>query len=322
MGLSREQPLGANVPPTQMAKSAAVDFAGVRLTSPEKVLYPEQGVTKRALAEYYEAVAAPLLPHVARRPLSLVRCPAGSAEACFFQKHVGSGVPKEIHRIEVPDGAGTAGHPVGASTYLWVDDLRGLVALCQMGVLEIHPWGSRIDALERPDVIVFDLDPDADLPYARVKEAAKEMRERLAALKLQSFVKTTGGKGLHVVVPTAPRHDWTAVKPWARAFVEAMVADAPGRYTVNMLKKQRVGRIFLDYLRNGRGATAVAPYSTRARATATVALPIAWEALTPRLDPQKFTVETVPGLLAKTLDSWADFARLKQDLGPALKALQ
>jgi bifunctional non-homologous end joining protein LigD len=305
-----------------MSRNAAVELEGVRLTSPDKVLYPEQGITKRALAEYYVAVSAHVLPHVARRPLSLVRCPAGSGKACFFQKHVGSGVPDEIHRVEIPDGVGTADHDAGSSTYLWIDDREGLVALSQMGVLEIHPWGSTVDRLETPDRLVFDLDPAPGLGWEAVVEATRAVRDRLAALGLESFLKTTGGKGLHVVVPIAPRHDWGVVKPFARALAAAMAEEAPERFTINMAKKARTGRIFLDYLRNGRGATAVAAYSTRARRGATVSMPLAWRELSPRLDPQDFTILTVPKLLARRRsDPWAALGAMRQELGPALAKL-
>jgi bifunctional non-homologous end joining protein LigD len=304
-----------------MAKDAAVAVEGVRLSHPEKVLYPEQGITKRALADYFVAVAPRLLPELARRPLSLVRCPAGSGAACFFQKHVGSGVPKELRRVEIADGAGTAEHAAGTSTYLAVDDLPGLVALAQMGVLEIHPWGATIDAVETPDRLVFDLDPAPDLGWPRVVEAAFAVKDRLAGLGLASFVKTTGGKGLHVVVPVAPQHDWGVVKPFARAFAAAMSEEAPERYTIDMAKKARTGRIFLDYLRNGRGATAVAAYSPRARPGATVAMPVRWDELTERLDPQGFTIATVPPLLAQGADPWAALAETRQELGPAMARL-
>jgi bifunctional non-homologous end joining protein LigD len=305
-----------------MAGTAALEIEGVRLTSPEKVLYPEQGITKRALAEYYVALADRVLPHLARRALSLVRCPAGSAEACFFQKHVGSGVPAEVHRAEIPDGVGTADHPAGTSTYLWVDDRKGLVALAQMGVLEIHPWGSTIDRLETPDRLVFDLDPAPGLGWDAVIEAARAVRDRLAALGLSSFLKTTGGKGLHVVVPVAPRRDWNVVKAFARAVAAGMAEGAPERFTINMAKKARTGRIFLDYLRNGRGATAIGPYSTRARSGATVSMPLAWRELSARLDPQDFTILTVPKLLARRrTDPWAEIDATPQELGEALAAL-
>ena len=304
-------------------KEDAIEIAGVHVTSPDKVLYPEQGITKRALAEYYVTVADWMLPHLRGRPLSLVRCPAGRRKACFFQKHVGAYVPGEVRRVEIPDGVGTATHEQGSSTYLVVDDVRALVALAQMGVLEIHPWGSILETLERPDRLVFDLDPAPDVPFPGVVEAALILREELRATGLESFLKTSGGKGLHLVVPVEPELDWEVVKPITRAFAEAMVAKRPALFTLEMLKKNRTGRIFLDYLRNGRGATAIAPYSTRARANAPVATPVEWSEATPALDPAAFTLLTVPGRLAALKrDPWDALSRTAQRISPAtLKAL-
>jgi bifunctional non-homologous end joining protein LigD len=192
-----------------------------------------------------------------------------------------------------------------------------------MGVLEIHPWGSTLDALETPDRLVLDLDPAPDVPFARVVEASLVLREELAAIGLESFLKTTGGKGLHLVVPVEPVLDWEVVKPVTRAFAEAMVAKRPALFTLEMLKKNRAGRIFLDYLRNGRGATAIAPYSTRAHAHATVATPVEWSEATPALDPGAFTLATVPGRLATLKrDPWAALGRTRQRISAAVvKAL-
>jgi bifunctional non-homologous end joining protein LigD len=252
-----------------------------------------------------------------------VRCPAGRKSACFFQKHVGAYVPDEVRRVEIPDGVGTASHEEGSSTYLVIDDPKSLVAVAQMGVLEVHPWGSTMAALECPDRLVFDLDPDPSVPFARVVEAALLLRTELRAVGLESFLKTTGGKGLHLVIPVEPEHDWDVVKPFTRAFAEAMVAKLPELFTLAMLKKNRTDRIFLDYLRNGRGATAIAPYSTRARKGATVAAPIEWDEATQRLDPGAFTLETVPGRLAELArDPWAELAATRQRIGKgALKAV-
>jgi bifunctional non-homologous end joining protein LigD len=299
-------------------KDDFVEVAGVRLTSPEKVLYPEQGITKRQLAEYFVAVADWVLPHLTDRPLSIVRCPGGRKKACFYQKHVGAYVPEEVRRVEIPDGVGTASHAEGSSTYLVVDDVASLVALAQMGVLEIHPWGSTMAHLETPDRLIFDLDPADEVPFARVVEAAHDLRERLRGEGLESLVKTTGGKGLHLVIPVEPRRTWDEVTPWARDFAERCVADTPGLYTLQMLKKNRTGRIFLDYLRNGRGATAIAPYSTRAREGATVATPLRWDEVVPALDPRAFTLLSVPRRLARLRqDPWAGIGRMRQTIAPA-----
>lgn len=287
-------------------EASAIDFDGVRLSHPEKVLYPEQGITKRALADYYHMVADWILPHVARRPISLVRCPAGRQKKCFFQRHAGSGVPAELSEIAI------AGFE---EPYLYIRDEPGLIALVQMGVLEIHPWGALIDRPDRPDRVIFDLDPGEGLGFADVVKAAREVRDTLKRRDLQSFVKTTGGKGLHVVVPIARRHGWADVKRWAKAVATGMAADAPQRYLTRIAKAERKGRIFLDYLRNDPTSTAVAPYSTRARAGAPVATPLHWDELTARLDPTVFTIATVPQRLARLgKDPWREMASLRQPL--------
>lgn len=245
-----------------------MEIAGLMLTHPDRVLWPEQGVTKRALAEYYAAMADRILPHVAGRPLTLVRCPSGSEGACFVQKHPWAGLHEAVRRVRS-----------GGEVWLAVEDLAGLVALVQMGVLELHPWGAKVDDLERPDRIVFDLDPDEGIPWARVAEGAREIRAELEALGLRGFVKTTGGKGLHVVLPIEPAADWEAAKGFAHDLAARLVERAPDRYTTNSLKEAREGRIFLDHLRNSRGATAVAPWSPRARPGAPVAVPLDWDDL-------------------------------------------
>jgi bifunctional non-homologous end joining protein LigD len=283
---------------TRAADSSAV--AGVRLSHPDKVLYPEQGITKQDLADYYLAAAERMLPHVARRPLTLVRCPAGSAKKCFYQRHAGSGVPDELAEVQI------AGF---AEPYLYIKDTAGLIALVQMGVLEVHPWGARIDRPDRPDRIVFDLDPGDGLDFAAVAAAALEVRARLEGLGLAAFAKTTGGKGMHVVVPIARRHTWPAVKAFAKATAEAMAADAPERFLTRIAKAERKGRIFIDYLRNDPTATAVGPYSTRARAGVPVAMPLAWDEVTPALDPTDFTLTGARRRIARTPDPWADIEK-------------
>jgi DNA ligase D len=280
---------------TRAADTSAV--AGVRLSHPDKVLYPEQGITKQDLADYYLAVAGRMLPHVAQRPLTLVRCPAGSEKKCFYQRHAGSGVPDELGEVKI------AGF---AEPYLYIKDTAGLIALVQMGVLEIHPWGARIDRTDRPDRIVFDLDPGEGLDFAAVAAAALEVRARLESLGLAAFAKTTGGKGMHVVVPIARRHTWPAVKAFAKATAAAIAADAPERFLTRIAKAERKGRIFIDYLRNDPTATAVAPYSTRARAGAPVAMPLAWDEVTPKLDPTEFTIAGARRRIARTPDPWAE----------------
>jgi bifunctional non-homologous end joining protein LigD len=290
-------------------KKTADPIESVRLTHPDRVLYPETGLTKRGLAEYYVEIADWILPEMAQRPLSLVRCPDGLGKGCFYQKHLGSSPPDDLRCARIKERAGT-------TCYAMIKDLKGLLSLVQMSVLEVHPWGSRIDRLEQPDRMIFDLDPDPALPWSAVVAAARETRERLQDTGLESFVKTTGGKGLHVVVPLSRRHDWAAVHGFAKRLAEAMAADAPERYTARMAKAGRKGKIFIDYVRNARGATAVAPYSARAKPPATVATPVAWDELDSGLTPDRFTVATVPRRLAGLRDDpWRDLRRLRQSLG-------
>lgn len=300
--------------PHARAAKGSDELAGVILTHPDRVLYADQGLTKRDLALYYMEVADLMLPHLAGRPLSLVRCPDGEGKACFYQKHPGNSAPAALRRIKISEGSGT-------NEYVIVDNAAGLVALVQMGVLEVHPWGSTEKELEKPDRIIFDFDPAPDLDWKRVIAAAAEMRDRLKAFGLESFLKTTGGKGLHVVAPVAPRDEWPEVKAFTKALATAMERDAPNAYTTVMSKKERKGKIFIDYLRNDRGATAIAPYSTRARPGAPVAMPIPWKALTPALKPSEFTVLTVPKKLkAQRTDPWAEIGKLRQPITAKAKA--
>jgi bifunctional non-homologous end joining protein LigD len=279
---------------------------GVRLSNPDRILYPEQGITKGELADYYVAVAEHMLPHVAFRPITMVRCPAGSETKCFYQRHAGSGVPEQLHAVPIPGFA---------EPYLYISGLPGLIALVQMGVLEIHPWGVTVERPDKADRIVFDLDPDEGLGFGDVIEAAREVRARLKRLGLESFVKTTGGKGLHVVVPVEPTAAWSEVKSFARGVSAQMAADAPGKYLTKVSKAERVGRIFIDYLRNDPTSTAVAPYSTRARPGAPAATPLRWDELGPKLDPKAFTVRTLPARLARRRsDPWADMPTIRQRL--------
>lgn len=282
--------------------------AGVRLSHPDRVLYQEQGITKLGLATYYVEIADWILPHVAHRPLSLFRCPQGQQKDCFFQKHVRPGTPEALGRVEITEKSKT-------QQYLVVESAAGLVALVQMGVLEIHPWGARSDDVERPDRLVFDLDPGPGVPWPRVIEAAHQVRERLDRLGLACFVKTTGGKGLHVVVPLRRRAAWPEAKAFAKAVAERMAAEMPTQFTTTMAKAARPGKIFLDYLRNDRGATSVAPFSTRAKPGAPVSTPLAWEELRPAIRSDHFTVENLPRRLASLSgDPWEGIADVRQSL--------
>ncbi len=248
--------------------------ATLAITHPEKILDPETGLTKQTLAEYYLAVAVRMLPHVADRPLSVVRCPDGSMKPCFFQKHVGQGLPEGVNVVAVENRKSGE-----KEEYLTLNSAQGLVGMAQMGVLEIHPWGSRNESLDKPDRIVFDLDPDAAIDWQTLTASAKILRARLKKLHLESFVKSTGGKGLHVVVAIEPEHEWPLVKQFAHRVVLAMEAEQPDLYITKMSKAARKNRIYLDYLRNDRGSTSVAPFSPRARSGVPVAITLGWKDL-------------------------------------------
>jgi bifunctional non-homologous end joining protein LigD len=249
-----------------------------------------------------------MLPHAVNRPISLVRCPGGRAKKCFFQRHAGSGVPPQLSEVAV-EGFGDS------QAFLFIRNTAGLMALVQMGVLEMHPWGSRVDNPMKPDRVVFDLDPGEGLAFSEVVKAAKEMRAFLNELRLVSFLKTTGGKGLHIVLPIARRYAWPDVKRFAKRVGELMTETSPERYLTRISIAERRGKIFIDYLRNDPTSTAVGPYSTRAREGAPVATPLAWEELTPKLDPKAFDINTVPKRLAKLKsDPWERIAKLAQKL--------
>jgi bifunctional non-homologous end joining protein LigD len=305
-------PTKSNAKKKSAAKSARpstakpnTDTGAVKLTHADRVYWPDAEVTKQQLADYYTAAWEHIAPHLVHRPLALLRCPGGIEGECFFQKHAGAGlISPRIQRMKDEHG----------EELLSIDDLDGLLTLVQAGVLEIHVWGSTIEDVEHCNRIVFDLDPGDDVPWSAVNKAAREFRERLADLKLESFVKTTGGKGLHVMLPVdgAP---WDGAKDFAHAMVLAMEADSPDKYVSKMTKSIRGGKIFLDYLRNGRGATAVAAYSTRARKGAAVSTPVTWDELGPKLTPNKFTVLNIGKRLAKLKhDPWADIGKVKQKL--------
>ena len=294
------------------APGGPLEVAGMRISNPDKVLYPESGVTKLELARYYETIADRILPELAGRPLTLVRCPDGWKGECFYQKHATQKVMPELKRIEITEKS-------GAGVYLIADDLPGLLSLVQMGVLEIHVWGSTRKHIELPDRLVFDFDPDEGLPWERVGAAALQLRGLLAEMGLDSFPKVTGGKGLHVVVPVQPRYDWDEIKAFTKAVAETMAAQQPAAFTATLSKKARRGRIFVDYLRNQRGATAIAPYSARARAKATVAAPVSWKEVEDGIRSDAFTIRTLPERLAKLKrDPWRDLARTKQSLPAAI----
>jgi bifunctional non-homologous end joining protein LigD len=244
-----------------------------RLSSPGKLVFPELGITKQQVADYYTAVAPLLLPELRDRPLSLVRCPDGIAGQCFFQKHHAATLGSHVRAVPIREKDG------GSEEYVYVDGVDGVLDLVQMNVLEFHPWGARISDVEHPDRLVFDLDPGEGVDWNTIKAAAREIRARLQDASLESFLRLSGGKGLHVVVPVAPKHDWATAKAFCEAFARAMEAQAPQRYVATATKAKRKGVIFIDWLRNARGATSVASWSLRARKEAGVAVPLAWSEL-------------------------------------------
>ncbi|HEU5442252.1 MAG TPA: DNA ligase D, partial [Steroidobacteraceae bacterium] len=300
-------------------KGTSGPILGVTLSNPDKVLWPDAGdgrpVTKREFAEYLAAVGEWLLPHLEGRPCSLVRCPDGIGGERFFQRHA---MPGQSSLISLARVAGES------KPYVQVDRIEALAALAQVAALELHPWNCVPHRPEVPGRLVFDLDPAPDVGFERVIEAARELRERLARLGLESFLKTTGGKGLHVVTPfTQPRDtqlDWPLVKSFARELCARMAAESPQRYVINMAKRARTGRIFLDYLRNDRTATAVAPLSPRARAGAPVSMPLTWTQARTGLDPLKFTIRTARALLDRS-GAWQGYAEASRPLLPAIEKL-
>jgi bifunctional non-homologous end joining protein LigD len=255
-------------------KMAEQSLNGVRITHPGKVVDAQSGVTKQQIAEYYFAVAEHLLPHMADRPLSIVRCPDGVGKPCFFQKHLNSGLPAGVNNVSIPN------RKTGkVEEFLTVNTVDGLLGLAQLGVLEIHPWGSKNESFEKADRITFDLDPDEAVSWKTLASAAEELRTRLKQLNLSSFLKSTGGKGLHVVVPIQPEYEWPIIKQFSHTIVLQMEKSNPGIYLTKMSKASRTNRIYLDYLRNDREATAIAPFSTRARTGVPVAVTLDWKEL-------------------------------------------
>ena len=293
--------------------ASSLTVAGVRVTHPERVLFDELGLTKGALAEYYEAVGDHLLPDLKGRPLSLVRCPQGPDEGCFFQKHIDAAWSGEIERVSIAQSD-------GEGIYAVANTAAAVVGLVQKGVIELHVWGSTTRDLSKPDRMVFDLDPDALVPWREVMAATRRVRERIEDLGLEAFLKTSGGKGLHVMVPLAPKHEWDEVKAFSRAIADSLAAEDPRLFTTNMAKKERTRRIFIDYLRNAPGATTVAAYSVRARRGAPVSTPLHWDELGGRMKPASFhagnVIRRLQGLHS---DPWKAFRRKSQTITAAMK---
>jgi bifunctional non-homologous end joining protein LigD len=291
---------------------ANVKIAGIKLTHPDRALYPDQGITKLELARYYQQVGDWMIPHVKERPLTLLRCPEGQKKQCFYQRHVTELAHGPIHDIRVREGRSTV-------SYISVDSTPGLIALVQMGVLEIHTWGSRQDRLDQPDRLTFDLDPDPALPWKNIREAALTLRRRMADLGLGAFVKTTGGKGLHVVVPIIPKHNWDEVKAFTKKVAATVAIEEPKLYTTTMSKAKRKGKIFIDYLRNARTATAVCAYSTRASAGAPVSVPVSWQELATDVREARFTIRNVPQRLARLRkDPWDGYEAARVNIPHAM----
>jgi bifunctional non-homologous end joining protein LigD len=302
------------------AKTRSGPVAGIAITHPERVMYPDIGVTKLDVARYYEEVAAAMLPHLRGRPLTLVRCPLGlqpdAGGGCVYMKHGKVWARGPLRRVMIQE-------KTKVGEYLIVDDLPALIALAQMDILEIHTWNTTDAHVELPDRIVIDLDPGPEVGWTEVVEGAALVRGALAALGLRSWVKTTGGKGLHVVAPLAPERDWSQCFSFAKGLAQAIVRQRPDRYTIRIPKAGREALILIDYLRNNRTNTSVSAFSTRARPGAPVSAPVAWEDLGPGLDPRAFTVRTMPERLrARRADPWKDYWTARQRLDDdALRAV-
>lgn len=289
--------------------------AGVKLTHPDKMLFGGIGVMKRELAEYYERVSEWILPHLENRPLVLVRCPEGADGQCFYQKNTETGFPASVGKVVIE-------HDDGPVAYATVDSTEALVALVQRSVLEIHTWGSRADDFEHPDRLIFDLDPGPDVTWDDIRTGAMLVKRVLEELGATAFTKTTGGKGLHVVTPVKPSFDWQGARDVAKAIAERIAATDPAKYTTNMRKAQRQGRIFVDYVRNTRGSTAVAAYSTRAKSQAPVSVPIRWDELRAGLRSDGYDIRSVPRRLASLpTDPWEGYAEAAVDLAKVRRAL-
>jgi bifunctional non-homologous end joining protein LigD len=293
------------------AHAAAEDF-GIEISSPERVIFPELKLTKKDLADYYAAIDPLIMIDAAKRPMTLIRCPGGRTGECFFQKHDKGTFGPHVKQIPIEEKDGHT------EDYLYFDDIRGLLASVQMGTVEFHGWGSKTQKVEYPDRLVFDLDPDVGLDFERVKEAAVRLKALLGDLGLKTFPLLSGGKGLHVVAPLDASKDWPTVKSFAERFTRAIAEAEPTMFTANIRKEQRKGRIFLDWLRNQRGATAVMPYSARAREGAPVAAPIAWEELDKYDSGHHFSIRNVDELLKRASSKMlAGWGKAKQALPDA-----
>jgi len=271
---------------TNNMAQAALILHGVTITHPNRIVFEEGKITKADVARYYAAVASFLLRDIQHRPISLLRCPSGIKDDCFYQRNVGFGLGTDVYPF-------VWNYKGRSYKYIYVKDEKGIMEMIQMGVIEIHPWGATIDKVHTPDRMIFDLDPGPSVPFSEVKKAALDIRKRLTKAGLESFLKCTGGKGLHIVVPLAPTSGWAEVKGWASAFAHRMVEEAPDRYVATITKSKRTGKILIDFFRNDYTATGIASYSLRARPGAPVAVPLAWRELTTLNSANQFGMAAV-----------------------------
>lgn len=312
LGLREDKDARKVIPEGPASSTSEKDKSMVRISNRDRVIFPDAKATKGDLADYYEAVGALMLPWSAHRPVSLVRCPQGRAKKCFFQKHDAGSFGEHVKAVPITEKDG------GVEDYLYVENIAGLLACVQMGTIEFHGWGSRIETLEQPDRMVFDLDPDEGLDFGDVKKAARDIHQTLADLGLASFAMLSGGKGIHVIVPLAPRAEWPEVKDFARRFSTALAQSQPDRFTATMSKEKRKGKIFIDWLRNQRGATSVIPYSARARTGAPVAAPVSWDELDEFDSAGHFSISDAARLIERAngpdLRHWCEREQLLPDL--------
>lgn len=287
-------------------KEKSAKKGAVSISSPDKILFKKEKITKKQVADFYQAISKHMLPYLEDRPLSLVRCPHGSEGKCFFQKHISGNIPESFHTFPVKEDK-------GEGIYLSIDSTDGLLELVQLNAFEIHAWNCDKDDYMRPNQIVMDFDPGPGIKWEVVIEAAFELKEMLEDLGLESFVKLTGGKGLHVHIPVAPLYDWDQIKSFSQSLAWELVSRKPDLYTANMSKKLRHNKIFVDYLRNGYGATAIVPYSLRAKPTSAIALPVEWKELRRIKGPQVFTIDkALKKIKARKTDPWKGMLKLKQ----------
>jgi bifunctional non-homologous end joining protein LigD len=299
-----------------MAKKPAVTgeiVQGIRISHPERIIYPSLKFSKLDLVRYYQRVGEVMLPHVVDRPLTLVHCPDGLNAPCNYMRHRKVWGPDVLRRVKIRE-------KTKVGEYLAIDDVSGIIALAQMGVVEIHTWNSTTNDVERPNRIVWDFDPGPKAAWADVVKSAKTIRDMLDTLGLRSWLKTTGGRGLHVVVPIVPERQWDECLDFARAVASALAATNPSLYTISFAKQGRESKILIDYLRNNRTNTSVAAFSARARDSATVSMPIDWNQLSARLRPERFTVETVGR--KSVPNPWKDYWKAKQKISKALGSIR